>query len=787
MHSPPQLGVEFAIYLVLGIVAGSRKVNLMRQSSAPSVDVGSMSLSFVLTFAAIIRFNPILAVVVGLVTTLSGCLYPKRQPSYQLQFNVLLNSISTCLCGVLYTHITSTNSFGASSPLMAASLACFVFFMINTGFVASILGFVTGQNPAKVWYEKFLWTAPSYFMGAVVGYVGSLVNRDYFIWVIVCGVPIALLTYKSYEIYSQQAHAMLKSREEIAELYLATIKSLALAIDAKDAYTHQHILRVQRYAVAVAKEMGLTGSELEGVNTGALLHDIGKLGVPEYVLLKPGKLTPEEFAKIKEHPRIGADILADIPFPWPVLPGVKYHHEKWNGTGYPEGLAGTNIPLQARILAVADVYDALTSNRAYRGAWPHERAVELIRKESGTHFDPIIADAFLRVIDGVVKEMAENGEGPLVTAKESQPVVSNTERAVRDIQRNSSELWALYEVAQTLSASLGMEETLDILARKLASIIPNVGCVFLLQTPDEDRLTVRAAVGLNAEFFTTAHTMGDSGCSMQVVSARKSYCGPYIHDDLLFPAVESVLWQEIRTMLVVPIIHQGKVLGTVNLYHPDENAFSEHDQQLLERIGDRAALALYNGILFERTRSHAQTDTLTELYNLRYVTQNVEMRCQAEPEEPFALFCLDLDSFKPINDLYGHQTGDRVLRDLSALLRSLVRSGDEIRRADVVARYGGDEFLIIMDGAEAAQAELFVERIQEAIHDYDTGLIHTRVGQLHLGVSVGYSCYPHDGRDWTSLLSVADQHMYENKALRKLGRMGEGATPALPLPSRRAA
>ena len=135
--------------------------------------------------------------------------------------------------------------------------------------------------------------------------------------------------------------------------------------------------------------MGLDGDELEGLNTGALLHDIGKLGVPEYVLLKPGRLTDEEFAKIKKHPEIGAAILDPVEFPWPVLPVVKYHHEKWDGTGYPEGLEGEDIPLTARILAVADVYDALTSNRSYRNAWTHERALDVIqRRTPGTHFDP---------------------------------------------------------------------------------------------------------------------------------------------------------------------------------------------------------------------------------------------------------------------------------------------------------------------------------------------------------------------------------------------------------------
>jgi diguanylate cyclase (GGDEF)-like protein/putative nucleotidyltransferase with HDIG domain len=773
LREPPRLGLEFFLYVVLGIAAGSRKVSLMRRTSASMSDVGSMSLSFILTFAAILRFSPLPAILIGMATTLSGCLYPKRQPAYQLLFNVLLNSISCFLCRALYAYITTSVLFGASSGLVAAFLACFTFYFVNTGFVAVVLGFVLQKNPLRVWHDNFLWTAPSYFMGATAGFIASLLNEDYFLPILLCGVPVAFLTYKSYQIYSAQAEAMLKGKEELADLYLATIKSLALAIDAKDAYTHQHILRVQRYAVAIAKELGLTGDALEGVNTGALLHDIGKLGVPEYVLLKPGKLTEEEFAKIREHPRIGADILADIPFPWPVLPGVKYHHEKWNGAGYPEGLKGDEIPLQARVLAVADVYDALTSNRAYRGAWTHERAVELIRRDSGSHFDPEVAEAFLRVIDGVVAEMAASGEGPLVTKTEASLSQSSSQRAVRDIQRNSSELWALYEVAQTLSSSLGLEETLDILAGKLAAIIPNVGCVFLMFNPEGDCLTVRTAVGLNREFFLNAQATDAAGYSMRAALTRQSDFGPYQHNDLLFPSGVSAEWRDVKTVLVVPIVHQDTVLGTINLYHPEENAFSEHDQQLLERIGERAALALYNGILYERTRSDANTDTVTGLHNLRYVTGEVELRCQDPTTESFVLFCLDLDSFKPINDLYGHQAGDKVLLDLSHRLQALVRSGDPVRSGDILARYGGDEFLVLLSAATESDAVVFAERIHRAISDYDTGLVHPKHGELRLGVSIGYSCFPEEAQDWSMLLSLADQRMYADKTERKLQRMAD--------------
>ena len=566
------------------------------------------------------------------------------------------------------------------------------------------------------------------------------------------------------------------SQEHLADLYLATIKSLALAIDAKDQYTHQHILRVQRYAVAVAKHLGLTGSELEAINTGALLHDIGKLGVPEYVLLKPGRLTDEEFAKIKQHPEIGAAILDPVEFPWPVLPVVRSHHEKWDGTGYPDGLAGEDIPRTARVLAVADVYDALTSSRSYRNAWTHERACEVIQKDRGTHFDPVIADAFLEVITGVVEEMAREGDGPLLAAEPAAAAVSSpSDQAARAIHQASSELWALYEVVQTLSSSVGLEETLEILGRKLEALLPGTTALFLLRSTDADEpkseeMTVRSVVGINREFFAGAKTLGRT--SVSVARTRTTFLGAYDADDLLLISSQMTQWTPLQTALIVPISHQGEVLGTINLYHPNAGAFSAHDKQLLETIADRAATALYNGLLFDRTRSHAFTDPLTGLYNIRHITQHVEECCREA--QPFALLCLDLDSFKPINDNFGHQKGDQVLRDLSALLFLAA-----LRPGDIAARYGGDEFLVYVQGGTAEDAEVLAERLQAAVENYDPGLHHPRLGALHLGVSIGYGCFPTDGTDFASLIADADAHMYREKTERKLGRLaGEGRSGA---------
>ena len=224
-------------------------------------------------------------------------------------------------------------------------------------------------------------------------------------WGFLVAIPSALLLTRWFHVAHTANHA-----EEMAALHLRTIEALALAIEAKDHTTHDHLRRVQVYATEIGKELNLSPVELEALHAAALLHDIGKLAVPEHIISKPGKLTREEFEKMKIHPTVGAEILERVEFPYPVAPIVAAHHEHWDGAGYPNGLRGEQIPIGARILSAVDCFDALATDRQYRRALPLEGAMKVLIGESGKSFDPqVVAVMQRRYVE--LEELARDEAG----------------------------------------------------------------------------------------------------------------------------------------------------------------------------------------------------------------------------------------------------------------------------------------------------------------------------------------------------------------------------------------
>ena len=339
--------------------------------------------------------------------------------------------------------------------------------------------------------------------------------------------PTAPTRSISGRIEDEQRHV-----REMADLHLATIEALALAIDAKDQTSQSHIRRVQLYAAALARALGMSENDIQGVKTAALLHDIGKLAVPEHILSKPGPLTPEEFQKIRAHPKVGADIVSSVPFPYPVAPLILSHHERWDGKGYPAGLKGEEIPLGARILSVVDYFDALMAERPYHKAMSSDAAVGLLQQEAGKGLDPAVVAKFIELLPALQAEAARSrrrcGKSqPRTPTRQSdgrrpasrpRPPKKNV---FEDIALAHREIYALYEIAQAMGTSLGVSDTMALISAKLSNLVPFSCAALFLYDEETETLRCRFATGTDADIIQQIAVSNGEGLTGWVARNRR--------------------------------------------------------------------------------------------------------------------------------------------------------------------------------------------------------------------------------------------------------------------------
>jgi putative nucleotidyltransferase with HDIG domain len=395
----------FLLLLTLSSVTSVFKVTLPLARSG-----STMSVSYAVDFASLLLLGPNETMIVAAVSAWSQCTFriKERNPTYRTLFSMACLVVTVQAAGRFYIWLGGSpgqfDPLTLAKPLVGAATA---YFVINTAMIATAIALSTRQSVVKIWNENFLWSAPSYFVGA--GAAAAAVGVLNFVsirWLLPLAAAPLYLTYRSYKVYLGRIDDEQRHVREMADLHLATIEALALAIDAKDQTSQSHIRRVQLYAAALARALGMRENDIQGVKTAALLHDIGKLAVPEHILSKPGPLTPEEFQKIRAHPKVGADIISAVPFPYPVSPLILSHHERWDGKGYPSGLKGEEIPLGARILSVVDYFDALMAERPYHKAMGFDAAIGLLQQEMGKGLDPVVVEKFIELLPALQLEAA---------------------------------------------------------------------------------------------------------------------------------------------------------------------------------------------------------------------------------------------------------------------------------------------------------------------------------------------------------------------------------------------
>ena len=715
-------------------------------------------------------------------TMLMGCLgglvqtlwHPNLRPRpIQWLFNLANLALSISAAELVF-HSKVAAGVGFRWPLLIAAAAT-TYFAFNTISVSGIIATTEGGNPVQVWKECYLWAFPYYLLGALIACGVSAINRLVGWQFGLLAFPVVYLIYRSYRTYlnrleaeKKHAEAQKKHAEEIASLHLRTIEALSLAIEAKDHTTHDHLRRVQVYAVEIAKELGLNQDHLNAVRAAAMLHDIGKLAVPEHILSKPGRLTPEEFEKMKIHPIVGAEILDRVQFPYPVVPVVRSHHEKWDGSGYPDGLKSDAIPIGARILSAVDFFDALASERPYRQAMTPQEAMKALKAEKGQSFDPRVVEVMERryleleemvnTTETARKRLDTAPSVPLPAAPSSgfAEVANDAEvhatSFVASIVSARQEAQLLFELAQTLANSLSLKETLSVVAIRLKQMIPHDSIAFFVC--QEGMLIPEYVHGVDYDLFSSLRIPLGQGVSGWVARNEKPITNGNPSAECSHLGKSSFV-TALQSALCVPLRGREGVAGVLTLYCCEKNSFTTEHLRMLLAASSKLGVSIENALQYEKAQSTASTDFLTGLPNARSICLHLdtELARVRRSKGSLAVLLCDLDGFKAVNDKYGHLTGNRLLQEVATKFKSSCREYDQ------VGRLGGDEFVFVLSEVTKDVVAEMEERLTCAVQEAS----HSVCGETVVSVSVGSAFYPNDGVSAEELLSEADRSMYQIK------------------------
>jgi putative nucleotidyltransferase with HDIG domain len=369
-----------------------------------------------------------------------------------------------------------------------------------------------------------------------------------------------------------------------------------MAIDAKDDVTHSHVRRVQTYATALAKALGVTDEPtLKAIEAAALLHDTGKLAVPERILNKPGGLTPAEFEQMKRHVDIGADILTLVDFPYPVVPIVRCHHENWDGSGYPRGVAGEAIPIGARILSVVDCFDALTSDRPYRRRLSDEAALDILRERRGRMYDPAVVDLFIRIHRDIVlaDDVAERREVLQQINRSLQgdpPCASEAAIAASGSKAVADEVLAFVSLARLASGAVAINDILALSTNLIRNIAPDTTGAWYLMSEAGERLLPVDAFGPAARSLPSASILVGDKLTGWVAANRQVIVNSDAALDL--GAAAGAATPALKSALSVPLLAGESVVAVLTLYGSERETFTEDHGRLIQMIAPHLAQAI---------------------------------------------------------------------------------------------------------------------------------------------------------------------------------------------------
>lgn len=660
-----------------------------------------ISVSEAFVFASILLFGVPAGTATVVIECLVVLLWMKRE--YRLVhrslFNMAAPPVAVWTAGSAFYWLSGIEPYSqAFTPLPALFIPLLAFtalyFLLNSWLVAIAVGLENGKSAIDIWLKNFAWLSVNYFSGAslaalIVTYTQQL---DFSSLLVI--VPLLVVSYLTFRTAMGRAEDSYSHLAELNRLYLSTIETLAMAIDAKDQITHGHIRRVQAYAVGLAKAVGVSDEKLlKAIEAAALLHDMGKLAVPEHILNKPGKLTAAEFEKMKLHASFGADMLSAIDFPYPVVPIVRHHHENWNGTGYPTGIRGTDIPIGARILSVVDCFDALTSDRPYRPKLSDEDALAILNERRGTMYDPLVVDMFVRVYkeiappETLVAEHQATAKGPRTASPRAEP--AKVESPPTD----------------SLATSAGAYANATDLVKRLRSTVPYSLAIVYTYDAQNDELAAAFAIGAPDDTLRNFRIGLGERLSGWVAANKKTIVNSDPALDL--GDVATRLPMKLLTSLSVALTTSDGIVGVLALY-ADFEKFSDDHRRSAESLASRLAAEISRPT---ETLRADDRDPITGLRNASELPETLRRlsNAQQEGERSFSLVFVEALGLSEASARHGKDLGDSAI---SAVAEAVSQCLDS---QDVLFRRPGFELVALVSRSDPAEVWQLAKLFRDAV------------------------------------------------------------------------
>ncbi|HTI38834.1 MAG TPA: HD domain-containing phosphohydrolase [Vicinamibacterales bacterium] len=737
------IGWNWFVLALLTLLSGLATVTL------PSV-AATISVSETFVFTSVLLFGPAAGTLTVTLDVLAISLWLARRkdPNYRIAFNVFALPAALWVGAQVFYILSRVQPLALSdAPVQISSLLfplvafTVTYFGLNSWLIAIAIWFETKQSPFKIWKNNFAILSLNYFGGASVAALLVTYTRNLDYTYIAFVLPLLAVLYFTFSTAMGRVKDANRHLSELNSLYMSTIETLAMAIDAKDQITHGHIRRVQMYAVGLAKHLGVSDSEqISAIEAASLLHDMGKLAVPEYILNKPGPLTAAEFEKMKMHASIGADILSAITFPYPVVPIVRHHHENWNGTGYPDGLVGADIPIGARILSVVDCFDALTSDRPYRPRLTDKDAIKILLERRGTMYDPLVVDTFIRVHHQITPstELTSTSRSlrAIADSSSSLRLSEAAGRSLDEISAGSDETLTLFDLARTLRPNLSTDDIAESAIQHVRRLVPFSLCILYLLDVDSDELLSAYATGAQAALVSDIRIPRGHRLSGWVAANRQTIRNS---DPVLdFGESARAMSPRLHSSLSTAVVANGELVGVLTFYSIPKDAFRTDHERVVEHVARQIAEPLRAA----RTRSQeTMREQSSRSADIPFLDLSFTNARTAVVSNPGALLLIDVDRIhEPQLDQDFTSSFEHVVHRVRAMLRPM----------DMLYRYGARSLVVILPSMTDRSAEALQNRLLMA-------LSAGRDGDPTSHVRITAATNPPDGRSIADLLEVASR------------------------------